>query len=155
MWTGKELPWDVTRDSDTGERLVPEGGWARPELLSYAVKRADAWQKQCSQQVTSFNGSRVVECDTVAPLCAFLVLQGSLHRLGLACQASQDLGCAADLTTSTTRRICAVQRVPEFLQEWVARALSEQPGWRPDYSLYSLLLAEAEITAGDNCRMEE
>ena len=76
MWTGKELLWDVTKDSDTGERAVPEGGWARPELLSYAVKRADAWQKQCAQQVTSFNGSRVVEGDTLAPLVCIPCLAG-------------------------------------------------------------------------------
>lgn len=50
MWTGKDLPWDVTMLED-GQRYLPLGGWTQPELADFAAKRDAAWKAACAKKV--------------------------------------------------------------------------------------------------------
>lgn len=50
MWTGKDLPWDVTMLED-GQRYLPPGGWTQSELAEFAAKRDAAWKAACAKQV--------------------------------------------------------------------------------------------------------
>ncbi len=50
MWTGRDLPWDVTMQPD-GKRYCPPGGWTRGELAGFAADRAAMWRSQCAKQV--------------------------------------------------------------------------------------------------------
>ena len=56
MWTGKDLPWDVTMLED-GQRYLPPGGWTQPELADFAAKRDAAWKAACAKKVSGSDGA--------------------------------------------------------------------------------------------------
>ena len=56
MWTGKDLPWDVTMLED-GQRYLPPGGWTQPELAEFAAKRDAAWKAACAKKVFGSSGA--------------------------------------------------------------------------------------------------
>ncbi len=56
MWTGKDLPWDVTMLED-GQRYLPPGGWTQPELADFAAKRDAAWKAACAKKVGGPHGA--------------------------------------------------------------------------------------------------
>ena len=52
MWTGKDLPWDVTMLED-GQRYLPPGGWTQDELADFVDKRDMAWNAACAKNVST------------------------------------------------------------------------------------------------------
>lgn len=56
MWTGKDLPWDVTMLED-GQRYLPPGGWTQDELADFVDKRDMAWNAACAKKVSGPDGA--------------------------------------------------------------------------------------------------
>ena len=61
MWTGRDLPWDVTMQPN-GKRYLPAGGWTSSELARFSATRDVVWKSVCAKQVCTLAGFHSCVC---------------------------------------------------------------------------------------------